>query len=461
MRLAKSIMLKARLCSKNFLAVLFIFFSIASFAQDNSPYSRYGLGDMTPQTNIATRGMGSISAAYADSLGLSINFNNPASYSQFLAVKEARSKKLQYGRVILDVGLNFANRTLITPNTPDRFTASDGYFSYLQVGMPIKKNWGISFGLRPLSRISYMINKYERLTDPVTGIPIDSALTQFHGTGGSYLPSVGTGFAIGNLSLGLNFGYLFGSKATTTFRNFINDTVLYYSSDHTTSTSFGNTFFNAGLLYTIKFNKNTLLRLGLTGNWQQTIKATQNVLTQTFTRGAAGDELRIDSVFEENNKKGEIIYPAMYKAGFVLEHNKSDLSGWSIAADLSQSKWNDYRFFGQKDSVKDNIELNVGAEIRPRAKENYFSHVAYRFGFYAGDDYINVEDKLPLFGVSFGLGLPIRNFNRLSPGQFTILNLALEYGKRGNDNNLLKENLFRLSASFNLSDLWFGKKKYD
>ncbi|MFL5741859.1 MAG: hypothetical protein ACJ75B_16675 [Flavisolibacter sp.] len=454
-------MLKVRLCSKKFLAVLFIFFSITSFAQDNSPYSRYGLGDMTPQTNITTRGMGSVSAAYADSLGLSINFENPASYSQFLAVREARSKKLQYGRVILDVGLNFSNRTLITPNTPDRFTASDGYFSYLQVGLPLKKNWGLSFGLRPLSRISYMINKYERLTDPITALPIDSALTEFRGTGGSYLPTIGTGFAIGNLSLGLNFGYLFGTKATTTYRSFINDSVVYYSSDHTTSTSFGNTFFNAGLLYKIKFNKNTLLRVGVTGNWQQTIKASQNILRQTFTRGAAGDELRIDSVFEQNNVKGEIIYPAMYKVGLALEHSKSDLSGWLIEADVNQSKWNDYRYFGAVDSVKDNMQLHVGIEIRPRAKENYFSHVAYRFGFYGGNDYINIEDKLPVYGASFGLGLPIRNFNRLSPGQFTMLNLALEYGKRGNDNNLLKENLFRFSASFNLSDLWFGKKKYD
>src|SRR5205823_4907791 len=94
--------------------------------------------------------------------------------------KEARSKKLQYGRVILDVGLNFNNRTLITPNTPDRFTASDGYFSYLQVGLPIKKNWGLSFGLRPLSRISYTINRYERLADPIIAtMPVRQLATKY------------------------------------------------------------------------------------------------------------------------------------------------------------------------------------------------------------------------------------------------------------------------------------------
>ena len=31
---------------------------------ENSPYSRYGLGDVIPSQNILTRGMGGMSAAY-------------------------------------------------------------------------------------------------------------------------------------------------------------------------------------------------------------------------------------------------------------------------------------------------------------------------------------------------------------------------------------------------------------
>ena len=67
------------------ISVLFItlitLISTTSYAQDNSPYSRYGLGDVVPSTNINSRGMGSISSAYNDIL--SINFNNPASYGSF------------------------------------------------------------------------------------------------------------------------------------------------------------------------------------------------------------------------------------------------------------------------------------------------------------------------------------------------------------------------------------------
>ena len=45
--------------------------------------------------------------------------------------------------------------------------------------------------------------------------------------------------------------------------------------------------------------------------------------------------------------------------------------------------------------------------------------------------------------------------------QFTFINLGFEYGKRGNNTNLLRENMFRITVGFTLSDLWFIKKKYN
>src|SRR3982751_4258548 len=110
MQLAKSIVREClrHFSGKTFLAVALLSCSLGAAAQDNSPYSRYGLGDLSPATNISTRGMGSISAGYSDVL--SINFNNPASYSQFQTYIEELSKKLSAGHVILDVGRDFTNR---------------------------------------------------------------------------------------------------------------------------------------------------------------------------------------------------------------------------------------------------------------------------------------------------------------------------------------------------------------
>ncbi len=105
--------------------------------------------------------------------------------------------------------------------------------------------------------------------------------------------------------------------------------------------------------------------------------------------------------------------------------------------------------------------MRVGGQFRPQPGTAYFSNVAYRAGFFTGPDYINIRGKLPQYGVSFGLGLPVANYNRLSQGQFTVINLALEYSKRGNNDNVLKENMFRISLGLNFSDIWFNKRKYD
>ena len=89
----------AKLTIAKFLSVLFVVFGLytAASAQENSPYSRYGLGDLTPNQNIFTRGMAGISAASIDNR--SINFTNPASLSTI-------------GLTIFDIGAEVDIRTL-------------------------------------------------------------------------------------------------------------------------------------------------------------------------------------------------------------------------------------------------------------------------------------------------------------------------------------------------------------
>ncbi|MEO6069654.1 MAG: hypothetical protein ABIN57_02320 [Chitinophagaceae bacterium] len=451
------------------LKTVFTFFLLSTFfysqAQDNSPYSRYGLGNTVPATNISTRSMGGISAGYSDIL--SVNFNNPASYSGFQTFVEERSKKLISGRVLLDVGVNIESRTLRVPNKPEKFTSGNALFSYVQLGVPLRKNWGMSFGLRPLSRVSYKIHQREKLFDPRTGKPIDSALTEYAGDGGSYLPSVGTGFAIKNFSAGVNVGYLFGKKESSTRRSIFNDTVSYSNSNHSSNTTFGGVFLNAGAQYRINLKGNketpnqTYIRLGVSGNLAQDINASQSIVRETFSRDATAGDTRVDSVYEKLGVSGTITYPASYTAGFVLENLREKGDGWLVGADLTQTKWSNFRYLGAMDSVQNNWQFHLGGQYRPVFGRAYFSKVAYRAGFFVGKDYIRVRQGLPQLGMTVGLSLPIITNNRQSLGQYTALNIALEVEKRGNNNNLIKENMFRLSIGINFSDLWFSKRKYD
>lgn len=433
-------------------------------AQDNSPYSRYGLGDLHPYSNILNRGMGGISAAYADQL--SVNFINPASYSSFKTFMEERSKKSVSGRVILDLGLNFDSRTLRETNNPEKFTSPNAYFSYIQLGIPLRNNLGINFGLRPISKINYKIVRLERLFDPLTGEPIDSAATEFVGEGGAFLASTGVGWAIKNFSIGINGGYLFGKKDYSTKRTLINDSVAYNRSNHQTKASFGDLFFSGGIQYKIDLNKTTAIRLGAFGNLKHTIGAHKDIIRETFSRTSDNGDFRLDSVTEQLDVKGIITYPATLGTGILVEKQAdAEHGGWLVGIDYIQNKWDDYRFYGEKDLVSNNWQLRMGGQIKPAMKGNsYKNFVTYRAGFFIGQDYIYLNRKLPELGVSFGMALPILNLKdpqRRFRSQYSVVNLALEYIKRGNNDNILREDLFRISVGFSLSDLWFQKRKYE
>lgn len=461
-----------------FPVMVFTGFSTA-FAQDNSPYSRYGIGDLVPPTNIISRSMGGLSAAHTDIY--SINFNNPASFSSFQGISELKSKKLSAGRAVLDVGINFESRTLKEPATSRKFSASNALFSYVNLGMPIKNNWGISFGLRPISRISYKQFRSERLIDPLTSLPIDSAITRFEGNGGAYLVSLGTGFSVfqrmkygrkgedsaqsigqEKLSFGITGGYLFGKKDYSTKRTLINDTVQYNQGNYQTKTNFGGLSVNLGIQYKVPLTKLMMLHLGAFGNLGNEINATQDVLRETFVFNPSAGEVRQDSVSDLKNVKGKIKLPSSYTFGFMLQKlaviNKE--GGWMFGIDFMTQNWTDYRFYGQPDMLRNKWELRAGGSLNPTPKRNYFSNVTYRFGFFTGPDYIDVGNKLSQYGGTFGIGLPFAS-SRTAVNQVTLVNLAFEYIKRGNNDNILRENMFRISLGLSLSDYWFIKRKYD
>ena len=109
--------------------------------------------------------------------------------------------------------------------------------------------------------------------------------------------------------------------------------------------------------------------------------------------------------------------------------------------------------------------MKIGGQLRPRLKESYKSLIAYRAGVFFGDDYVYIDNKkLPSWGITGGISLPIANLkdaSRRFRSQYSIVNVSAEYIKRGNSDNPISENQFRLSVGFTLSDLWFTKRKYE
>ncbi len=429
-------------------------FQMTAIAQENSPYSRYGLGDLAPNHTIFSRGMGGISAGTLDYQ--SINFVNPATLASI-------------PNTIFDIGAEADIRTLKSINPVKKYTSTNGIFSYLQLAFPIasekmrKKNigWGMSVGLKPVTKINYKIESASRLNN------IDSIQTLYEGNGGANQAYMGTALKIKGFSFGVNAGYMFGNKNYSSKLSFVNDTVTYYKSNAANETTFGGLFINGGIQYEIVLNKDKkaaiprILRFGAYGNLQQKLNAKRDVIRETFEYDANNASYRIDSVYEQKNVKGTIEYPSSYGVGFSYtdEH-------WMFGADYETANWSKYRYYGQTDAVQNNWAIRVGGQYYP-AKANtpvkkYFNFVKYRAGFYYGPDYIKTNNSRPEYGFTVGTGMPLTSLQRLSySGEYVVLNTALEVGARGDKNSNIRENTVRFSIGVSMNARWFRKLKYD
>ena len=132
----------------NILYIFVFFFAISSSGQDlnTSPFSRYGIGELNTIQSAHYFGFGNISSALSEPQN--ININNPASYASFI----------QYNP-IFNVSLS-GKSALYNSNYNGRETNSTGNnfgLNTLFIGLPVKKNWGLVFGITPISSQGYNI----------------------------------------------------------------------------------------------------------------------------------------------------------------------------------------------------------------------------------------------------------------------------------------------------------------
>ena len=447
-----------------FISVSFIY-TFAS-AQENSPYSRYGMGDIVPAQNIVSRSMGGITAGFIDSVGFipynvlngklyfpssSINLSNPASLGSL-------------NTTIFDIGGEIDRRTLKNNNSPEKYTATNTLISYLQLGFPVtpkkmlaKGNFvNIAFGLRPVTRINYKIQADKRLQG------IDSVNTLFEGTGGISQANFSTGVKIKNFSIGASTGYSFGNRQNSTKLAFINDTVRYMQSNTQADARFGGFFLTLGLQYGLRLKNNNVLRFGVSSNLQQNLKAKRDNVNETFVYYNNGRTVTIDTITKSINQKGTITLPATYTAGFTYATKH-----WIVGADVDYAQWSKYRYFGAKDAVKNNTTVHIGVQYFPAdpntVSSKYWRFVKYRAGIYFGNDYVQLNNANRAdYGLTIGASLPLTSFQRMRLGEFVTLNTGLEFSQHGNkQNQSLREGIVRVNFGISMSATWFQKSKYN
>jgi hypothetical protein len=436
-------------------------------AQINSPFSRYGLGnEVLNNQNVNSQALGGFSAAYTPSMnstfGQSININNPASYGYLYMTT-------------FDLGINLTNTTLKSTTPVASYTSTYLVPNYIAIGVPIskEKKIGFAFGLRPLTQVNYSLNELKIISSG------DTIVNNYTGQGGLNQAFFGLGKAWKHVSAGFNTGYNFGRKKIENIKTFQYnpDSTYFAQSLSSTNTVFGGLFLHLGVLsefpiYSIKrpkLNERTeySLSIGATATLDQTMSAQQDMVRNTGSYTSTS-QTPLDTALSTINTAGKINLPALYTGGIALHKKEIGARGsydqWVVGLEYSSRAWKDkYLFYGQQDALSNSWMLRMGVQYCPNAYdyENFWSTVVYRAGFYTGKDYVNIDHNgLLVSAFTTGLSLPIRKY-RSYDYQFSLLNLAMQFGQRGTGVNNYREGFFQLSVGYSLSDVWFSKRKYD
>lgn len=420
------------------LTLFFCLNELSAQMNTNSPYSHYGIGELSIPGFARGRAMGRTGLALRDHFQL--NYLNPASYTS--------QDTLTF---LFDFGMNSRYVTYETSDLSQ--VASNINMDHLAIGFPLTPWWKASIGVMPYSYVGYNIRE-ESFLQHVGAVDF-----LYKGSGGLDKLFLGTSFELfHHLSLGANFSYVFGALEVENSVEF--PLKRTYSLSKVSSRTLINGFvYDMGLQFYQTFADDYTLTLGLIFDNKAELGA-QRILTKKNLFAGTGTALN-DSTFldpsyilEEDSVSGTVVMPTRMGAGIGLSYKQKILLG----LDYYRQDWSQASIMGASQGLVNSSSLRAGLEVTPdpEALRGYFNLVHYRLGAYTEKTYLMVNgEQLANSGITFGLGLPLR-------GGRSSFNMACNMGRRGSlENNLVQEKYVFLSFSVTLHDFWFYKRKFD
>lgn len=402
----------------------------------NSPYSKFGVGNLNGSYLPQFRGMGNLAYGIgAVGAYQNLNISNPASYS-FLRL------------TVFDIGATTTSQTLTKGSLTEKsFNAS---LSHIAMAVPVTKKSAISFGLLPYSKLGY---EYRNSDQKVDTFSVDHI---YAGEGGLTKSYLGYGLGIGkHFSVGVNMSYIFGNLKETNATEFTKY-VGFLNSRTVNNNAVGGLNFDLGLLYVATINPKTKLIIGYTGGVKTQMNTTFSKVSTRY-QTVSGTNFISDSTSFINDVKGSLTLPANHNFGFSIERQNK----WLIGADLRLAQWSQFSKSGSSDVLNNTWGFSVGGQITPNvnAVTNYLKLIDYRMGINYDKTYLTLSNNdINVKSLNVGLGLPLVS----SRSAFYKINFTTEIGTRGtNNNNLVKENFLNLHFGFTINDRWFQKYKYD
>ena len=325
------------------------------FAQSgtNSPYTRYGYGNLSDQSFGNSKAMGGLSYGLRD--GFQINASNPASYTAVDSLT-----------FLFDAGLSLQNANFKEGTV--QTNAKNSTVDYIAMQFRLFEGMGFSAGFLPYSTVGYNMSQTYDLGTDALGNPIQ-VNDSYNGTGGLQQVYVGLGYKVfKNLSVGVNFSYLFGEishSITTTFNN-----SNAFSSVRTDMIDVSDYKLDLGLQYTQAFGEKHSVNLGAVYSLGHDLNSNGYKYTATYsTNNTIPQSQSVDTL------KNAFSLPHTFGVGFTYVYDKR----LTVGLDYTQQKWADINFFNKQGEFTNRSKLSFGAEFVPkRNSKNYFNKIKYR-----------------------------------------------------------------------------------
>jgi hypothetical protein len=440
--------------------LLLLTFAYSATAQYtiNSPYSSYGLGERANAEHAIFSGMGNCSATVFDSTVL--NFYNPSTYNTYGT-----------GQPLFSIGIE--SKMLFQKDGAASVFSGTAMLNHYVMGIPLKKNFGIAFGLKPFARKGYEL--YDRIA-----VGTDSIKYTYLGKGGSQHVFVGASAYLINLksfkwSVGGNAGYLFGIATNERRSQVIKLSQFSGGVDRNvlTTSAF---YYELGTNMRLAINDKHALTLAGTFEPAQNLGVKKD--EYLFYAPNVNDPRFYDTLYQATGVRGTIrMAPSYtvglsYTLGFESEKkgNRIRESELALHVNYSMTDWSAYRDdLNPQLTFLNSSRINVGVQFIPErdfidkaAVVGFFETVRYRAGYYQYTlPYSFNGTQMKDFGMTFGFGIPILTTKSLSS-----VNLGVSLGKRetGSTNSLNQKYIglnFGVTLAPSNFDRWFRKRKLD
>ena len=397
----------------------------------NSPYTRYGLGDISSQAFTSNAAMGGI--GYGLRNHYHINTMNPASYTSVDSLS-----------FMFDMG--FSLKSSNYKENGIKSNAKNSAFDYMAMQFRLHKRLGMVIGFTPFSNVGYNFSQQTKIKSEngESNLEKDTYFTNtFYGDGGLQQIFGGLGFKITkNLSFGANFGYLYGDinySTTGTPSNGGDYRVEYNNIDIKTYK------LDLGMQYTLPLKKDNIT-FGITYGLGHDVNS-QETKGDQITNGIDYEETQEDIV------KDAYAIPHTIGAGIVWEHNNKIKLGF----DYSLQKWEGIKYDNQTNRYNNRNRIAAGMEYTPNHMgRKYLSRVFYRIGTSYQNSYLKLpdgNDGPDEFSVSAGFGFPLNKYQRNS-----VLSITGEYTRvKPSVKDMLSENRFMIKLGLTFNERWFMK----